>query len=66
MYGRSFVKYLGRKTQEFSAAQGTGIYITQWRNFGSGRPLAKNASHDGAPLKIFTDLPLFEFWSKTA
>ena len=36
----------------------------QWRNFGSVRPLAKNASQDGAPLKIFTDLPLSNFGRK--
>ena len=26
-------------------------HYQQWRNFGSGRPLAKNASHDGTPRK---------------
>ena len=36
----------------------------QWRNLGLGRRLAKNAPQDGAPLKIFTDLPLIEFWTK--
>ena len=37
---------------------------SQWCNFGLGHPLAKKASQDGAPLKIFTDLPLSNFEHK--
>ena len=39
----------GYKTAPGITSGFTPSIRTQWRNFGSGHLLAKNASHDGAP-----------------